>query len=64
MSKDLIKKLKEPIPVDPNMKDFSDDPYVVAKTEKAREFLLKNGIPKSDINKSKAIKKTQRVKPS
>jgi hypothetical protein len=57
MSKELIKKLLEPIPVDPNMEDFSNDPYVIAKTEKARKFLIANGTPKSFQNKIKTKKK-------
>jgi hypothetical protein len=57
MSKLMIKKLLDPIPVDPNMEDFSNDPYVIAKTEKARKFLVANGTPKSFQNKTKTKKK-------
>ena len=56
MPKDLIKKLLKPIPVDPDMEDFSNDPYVIAKTEKAKKFLMKTGIPETSMDKQKKSK--------
>ena len=60
MAKNILKKLLEPIPVDLNMEDFSKDPYVIAKTEKARKFLIANGTPKSFQNKPGAKKSVRR----
>ena len=52
--KALNKKYNISVKIDKNMPDFSNDPYVIAKTEKAREFLVKYGIPESFKNKPKA----------
>jgi len=31
--------------VDPNMKDFGNDPFFLKKAEEAKEFLRKYGVP-------------------
>jgi len=68
MQKDLkkIKALKElkafnkkyniSVTVDENMEDFSNDPYFVAKNEKAAKFLAEHGVPESFKKKSKSLK--------
>ena len=32
--------------IDPNMPDYSKDPFVIKKVERARAFIAKNGLPK------------------
>jgi len=68
MQKDLnkIKALKElkafnkkyniSVTVDENMEDFSKDPFVVAKNEKAAKLIAKYGLPKSFQKKTKSLK--------
>jgi hypothetical protein len=34
------------ITVDPNMPDYSKDPFVIKKLERARAFIVRNGLPK------------------
>ena len=34
------------ITIDPSMPDYSKDPFVVKKVERARAFIAKNGLPK------------------
>lgn len=36
------------ITIDPNMRDYSKDPFFVKKAEKARAFIAKHGLPKDD----------------
>jgi hypothetical protein len=43
------------ITVDPNMRDYSKDPFFVKKAERAREFIAKHGLPK-DLDKPKKSK--------
>jgi hypothetical protein len=43
-----IKKHLPGITVDPNMRDYSKDPYFVKKAEKARALIAKYGFPKDD----------------
>lgn len=44
------------ITADPNMPDFSKDPFFVKKVERAREFIAKNGLPKDKRAKIKKEK--------
>ena len=55
-SKKIDKILKESITVDENMEDFSKDPFVVAKNEKAAKLIAKYGLPKSFQKKTKSLK--------
>jgi hypothetical protein len=65
MAKSLLEKLQEPIPVDGNMPDFSNDPFVLAKLEKAEKLIAKYGLPESFRNKtSDPDKKGKDVKPN
>jgi hypothetical protein len=34
------------ITIDPNMRDYSKDPFVIKKVERARAFFAKHGLPK------------------
>jgi hypothetical protein len=36
------------ITVNPNMRDYSKDPFFVKKAEKARALIAKHGLPKED----------------
>jgi hypothetical protein len=36
------------VTVDPNMRDHSKDAFFVKKAEKARAFIAKHGLPKSE----------------
>ena len=37
----------KPSEIDPNMEDFSNDPYFVKKAESAKRFIEKYGTPES-----------------
>ena len=39
------------ITIDPNMPDYSKDPFVIKKLEQARAFIAKNGLPKDRKSK-------------
>jgi hypothetical protein len=41
------------ITVDPNMRDYSKDPFVIRKNEEARAFIAKHGLPKDWVKKPK-----------
>ena len=41
------------ITVDPNMPDYSKDPFFIKKVERARAFIAKNGLPKDKDGKAK-----------
>ena len=42
----ITKTNKKPgFTLDPNMKDFSKDPYFVKKAERAKAFIAKHGLP-------------------
>ena len=51
MSPTANKKHLPGITVDPNMPDYSKDPFVIKKVEKARAFIAKNGLPKDGRGK-------------
>ena len=36
------------ITIDPNMRDYSKEPFVIKKLERARAFIAKHGLPKED----------------
>ena len=36
------------ITVDPNMRDYSKDPFILKKVERARATIAKYGLPKED----------------
>jgi hypothetical protein len=44
------------ITIDPNMPDYSKDPFVIKKVERARAFIAKNGLPKDRVAKAKKNK--------
>ena len=47
----INKKEKSMTTIDPNMRDYSKDPLVLKKAEKARAFIAKNGLPKKARSK-------------
>ena len=55
MSTTTDKKHLPGITVDPNMRDYSKDPFVIKKAERARAFIAKHGLPK-DLDKPKKSK--------
>jgi hypothetical protein len=65
MTKWKFKKILEPIPIDENMPDLSNDPYVLAKMEKAEKLIAEYGLPESFKTKAKSEKsvKVQSPKP-
>jgi hypothetical protein len=44
-SRSVGKKVE--VTVDPNMRDYSNDPFFIKKRKSASEFLKKNGLPDS-----------------
>jgi hypothetical protein len=46
-------KSKSRIPVKKDMRDYSNDPNVIASAERATAFLKKHGLPEPLRNKSK-----------
>ena len=50
-----MKRLKAGLYLDPNMLDYSKDPFVIKKAERARAFIAKHGLPK-DLDKPKKSK--------
>jgi hypothetical protein len=49
MSATIINKRKQDksnVPVDPNMRDYSNEPFFVKKAEKAADTIKKYGLPK------------------
>ncbi len=40
------KKEETIITIDPNMRDYTKDPFFVKKAKKARAFIAKHGLPK------------------
>jgi hypothetical protein len=53
MSPVTNKKHLPGITVDPNMPDYSKDPFVIQKLERARAFIAKNGLPKDKNGRGK-----------
>jgi len=48
------KKGNSAITIDPNMRDYSKDPFILKKAEKERAFIEKHGLPqKGRAKKSK-----------
>jgi hypothetical protein len=41
------------ITINPNMRDYSKDPFFVKKAERARAFIAKHGLPKEKSKKAK-----------
>jgi hypothetical protein len=52
----LNKKYNISVTVDKNMEDHSNDPFVLAKLEKAEKLIAKYGLPESSNIKLKAKK--------
>jgi hypothetical protein len=52
--KALNKKYKISIKIDKNMPDYSNDPVVLAKNEKARKLIAEFGLPEDFKRKPKA----------
>jgi hypothetical protein len=42
----MNKKGTSTITIDPNMRDYRNDPFILKKAEKARAFIEKHGLPK------------------
>ena len=59
-SKALKEFTKNPILIDENMPDLSNDPFVLAKLEKAEKFSAEHGLPDS-FYKSSNTKKPKKV---
>jgi hypothetical protein len=55
--KALNKKYNVSITIDKNMPDLSNDPFVLAKLEKAEKFIAEHGLPDSPMNKAKVKRK-------
>jgi hypothetical protein len=53
MTKWKFKKLLESVPIDENMPDLSNDPFVLAKMEKAEKLIAEYGLPESFEKKNK-----------
>jgi hypothetical protein len=49
-----LKELLKPVPVDENFPDLSNDPFVLAKMEKAEKLIAEYGLPKVLEKKTKA----------
>ncbi|MDP4132245.1 MAG: hypothetical protein Q8939_18965 [Bacteroidota bacterium] len=47
------KKYEAQITIDPDMPDYSNDPYFVKKNEEATAFLKKHGLPDELLEKLK-----------
>jgi hypothetical protein len=62
--KALNKKYNISIKIDKNMPDLSNDPYVLAKKEKAEKLLTKYPVPESFLNKPNAKNKKGTVRSS
>jgi hypothetical protein len=59
MRQSLHKKVKERQPtvaIDPNMRDYSQDPFILKKVERARDFIAKHGLPKEKPKNEKSKK--------
>ena len=54
--RNTIKKERPGITIDPNMRDYSQDPFIVKKVERARAFIAKHGLPE-DMPGKKSKKK-------
>ena len=52
----LNKKYNISVTIDKNMPDLSNDPFVLAKNEKAEKLLSKYPVPESFLNKPKPNK--------
>ena len=48
MSEETDKKHLPGITVNPNMRDYSKDPFFVKKAERARALIAKYGLPKEE----------------
>jgi hypothetical protein len=58
--KALNKKYNVSITIDKDMPDLSNDPFVLAKKERAEKLLSKYPVPKSFLHKPKPRPKTNR----
>ena len=48
MSEKANKERLPGITINPNMRDYSKDPFFVKKAESARAFIAKHGLPEDD----------------
>lgn len=55
--KALNKKYNVSITIDHDIPDLSNDPFVLAKLEKAKKFIAEHGLPESSNTKLKAKKR-------
>jgi len=56
MSKSNSKKSLKPVPIDDNIPDLSNDPFVLAKMAKAEKLIAKYGLPETFKTKPKKVK--------
>ena len=54
MTRWKFKKLLDPVPIDENMPDLSNDPFVLAKMEKAEKLIAEYGLPEVLGKRTKA----------
>ncbi len=54
MTKWNLEKLPKPVPIDENFPDLSNDPFVLAKMEKAEKLIAEYGLPELMKKKAKA----------
>src|SRR5258705_13512120 len=61
----LNKRYNISVTIDKNMRDHSNDPFVLASLKRAEEFIAKHGLPESITkpNKSRKPKQAQSSKP-
>jgi len=45
------KNINPTITIDPNMRDYSKEPFIIKKAEKSRAFIAKHGLPKKGQSK-------------
>ncbi len=51
--KSILRKELKSLTIDPNLDKYKDNQLFKDKLKKAKEFLSANGLPKSDLLKSK-----------
>jgi hypothetical protein len=50
------------ITVDPNMRDYSKEPFFIKKAERARAFIAKHGLPGEEEEEESAKEKPKKSK--
>jgi hypothetical protein len=62
MTKWNLEKLPKSVPVDENFPDLSNDPFVLAKVEKAEKLIAEYGIPKGWEKKTKVKNRNKQIR--